>query len=308
MSNQDTYQLVTDKIIEALERVEAGEWERPWDPTLGTPSNRHSGNAYSGVNVPLLWIAQQIGDYECSEWLTFKQALNLDGHVRKGESGTKIALFTKWTKDVAVDQHGNEVDVDVEEAADRADLKVESRRLPLWKTYTVFNVEQCEGVEPSHKTDPVPPGERHEGFEQFVARTGADVQTGSPEAAYSPNLDSIRVPDIEAFDKPASFYSTLAHELTHWTGHEKRLDRDFSGRFGDDAYAFEELIAELGGAFTTARFGIERGNFDKPAKYIAHWLEILRGDEYAVILASSKAKQAAQYLEECAEPNEAAAE
>lgn len=309
MSNQDTYQYVTEQIIEALERVDAGDWERPWDPTLGVPRNRHSGDAYSGVNVPLLWIAQQEGGYESSEWVTFKQALDLDGHVRKGESGTKIAMFTRWNKRVAVDKYGNEVDVDPEEAEGRGDLEVESRRLPIWKTYTVFNVEQCEDVEPSAEADPVPPEDRHDGFERFVARTGAEIETGSHKAAYAPPLDKIRVPSIEAFETPAAFYSTLAHELIHWTGHEDRLDRGFGDRFGDeDAYAFEELIAEFGGAFTTSRFGIERGGFDRHAEYVKHWLEILRGDEYAVFLASSKAKQAAQYLEECADGDEVAAE
>lgn len=310
MSNQETYEEITERIVEGLKKVDAGDWEAPWDRTVGLPSNRKTGNTYSGVNVPLLWIAQMEGGYETSEWLTYRQAKKLDGHVRKGEKGTKIALFNTWNKDTVVDENGNTVDTEPDEVSedelDENNWRIKTERLPVWKTYTVFNVEQCEDIEsdqPENHDEP-----RRGEFEAFVERTEADINHGAPRASYDYGADEIQLPKFKAFESAAGYYSTLAHELTHWTGHESRLDRDFGNRFGDDEYAFEELVAELGSAFLTAKFNVGDGELKKPAQYVKHWIEMLEEDEYAIFLASSQAKEAVGFLEELAEEEEAAAE
>ena len=308
MSNQDTYEQVTERIVEGLEKVDSGDWEAPWDRTLGMPSNRKTGNLYSGINVLLLWFAQQAEEYEHAQWLTYRQAQKLDGHVRKGETGTKIAFFKIWNKKTVVDDNGDDVDVEPddvdEETFDEKGWEIKTQRLPLWKTYTVFNVEQCEGVEPQEVESHGEP--RRDEFENFIQRIGADIEHGHPRACYDHQADEVRLPTFEAFDSAEGYYKTLAHELTHWTGHESRLDREFGDRFGDDAYAFEELVAELGSAFLGTKFNIGDGEIKNPARYVKHWIEMLQEDEYAIFLASSKAKEAVEYLEESAKMRQAA--
>lgn len=297
MGNKETYQEVTDQIIETLEDVESGEWERPWDPSVGLPSNRKTGKNYSGVNVPLLWSYQQSENYDHSEWMTYKQAQDEGGHVRRGESGNKIVFYRIWEKETVINlDTGDEVDmdIDVEEAEEDDDLKVETERIPVWRTHTVFNIDQVEDVDPSVKTSD---GDRLDEVEEVIENLDVEFQEGSTRASYNIKKDTVSVPALGAFNSDEDFYSTLFHELIHWTGHESRLDREYGSRFPaeKDEYAFEELVAELGSSFLCAEYGIEK-DMEDPARYIDRWLDILEDDEYNIFLASYKAQEATEFI------------
>jgi antirestriction protein ArdC len=212
-------------------------------------------------------------------FLTFKQALELGGHVRKGERGTKV-YFVKQ--------------LEVREAADDA---ASTRLVPMLREYTVFNVDQCEGLPDSVKAGKPArvrnPDARDELADAFLRSTGADI-VGHGEAYYVPSRDFISMPAFEAFKGADQFYNVAFHELTHWTAHGSRLDRDLKNRFGSRNYAGEELIAELGAAFLCAEFGLD-GDL-RHAGYIGHWIELLTADKRAFFTACSQASKAADYL------------
>lgn len=297
---------ITQQIVDLIESGLDGEtWTPPW-VGLERPINRHTGRPYHGGNVLLLWGALLEGGYDHNEWCTYKQAQKAGGQVRKGEKGTQIFLWKFWKK-VTDRQSGERVDVDPGEAKGRSDLKVET--VPFIRTFHVFNVAQIDDLEPRGSNyDPLDPDSRSERIDSWVERTGADVSEGEKRAAYSPELDVILLPDFERFDAPDLFYSTLFHELTHWTGHEDREDRDLSGRFGDDEYAMEELIAELGSAFLSAEHGVCGDDRTREASYIDGWLRRLGEDEYAVFTVSSAAESAVDYLIDAAGETGGAAE
>jgi len=239
-----------------------------------------SNRPYSGCNVVLLWMAQAAG-YRTPRFLTFKQALELGGHVRKGERGTKVY----FVKQLQVRDQG-------------ADDTSSTRLVPMMREYTVFNVDQCENL-PDHINTGKPmrvrnPDTRDELADEFLRSTGADIREGHGEAYYIPSRDFISMPAFEAFKGAAHFYSTAFHELGHWSGHQSRLARDLRHRFGERAYAAEELIAELCAAFLCAEFGFD-GDV-RSAGYIASWIELLKADKRAFFTACSQASKAADYL------------
>jgi antirestriction protein ArdC len=248
---------------------------------------------YSGSNVVLLWIAQAAG-YRTPRFLTFKQALELGGHVRKGERGTKV-YFVKQLQ--------------VRDKA--ADDDAVTRIVPLLREYTVFNVDQCENL-PERIVAPgaVKPrnsDERSAAIDEFLACTGANIGEGFGEAYYLPGADFISLPRFEAFKNAAHFYSTAFHELGHWSGHKSRLARDLRHRFGERAYAAEELVAELCSAFLCAEFSID-GDL-RHAGYMENWIGLLKADTRAFFTACSKAQAAADFLRRLAlaAPSEVAA-
>lgn len=260
-------QQVTNAIIAELEKG-AAPWVKPWT-TSGSvlPQNAATGRLYNGVNVLILWMTAQLRMYPDNRWLTFHQAIEKGACVRKGEKGTHVVLV-------------KQIPVGEDEEQHRA----------LLRSFTVFNVSQVDGLEaptePSEgPTTPILP---------FVAGTGATIQHGHSQAFYSPGKDVVCMPNSEAFSSPEHYHATLLHELTHWTGHETRLARDLKNRFGDRAYAAEELVAELGAAFLCAHLGIS-GEL-RHAGYIGHWLELLKDDPRAIFTASAKASQATEYL------------
>lgn len=296
---RDIYEQVTTRIIAALESGTI-PWLKPWkDSANGSimgrgfePYNAVSGRLYNGINSLILGCDVR---FNARAWLTFKQAKELGGHVRKGEHGTLI-VFWKF-----------------ERKPDRND-PTKLVTVPFARGYTVFNVEQCEGLDTGKLKGPKlppPPKAGEYDINAIAADRGAIVRHGGNRAFYAPSLDVIQMPSADAFKSSEHYRSTLAHELTHWTGHASRCNRDFSGRFGDSAYAFEELVAEIGSAFLCTRLGIAMEGLQH-ADYVANWLKVLKDDKRAIFTAASKARQACEFImgteegEESAESDESA--
>ncbi len=281
---RDLYSNVTARILAELEGG-AAPWVKPWSATPGAnhPHNAATGRPYSGCNVVLLWMAMSANAWTAPRFLTFKQALDLGGNVRKGEHGSKV-YFVKQLK--------------VRDASAPATDDEAFRLVGMLREYTVFNIDQCENL-PARVLAPEakPPrnkGERDVIADEFLAATRADIREGHGQAAYLPGRDFITMPAFAAFKAADHFYCTTFHELGHWTGHKARLDRDFSGRFGNRAYAAEELVAELTAAFLCAEFSFD-GDL-RHAGYIGNWIELLKADSRAFFTAASKAQAAADYL------------
>lgn len=283
---QDIYERVTAKIIADLEKGEL-TWLKPWsagnmDGRIVKPL-RHTGQPYNGINVLMLWGAAVEAGYHSPFWMTFKQAKEHDAHVKKGERGSLVVYANTLTK--------------TEEQEDGTE---EERSIPFMKGYTVFNVEQIEGL-PEHfytKPEPVIDSVRRiDHAEAFFAATGADIRHGGNRAFYSGGNDHVQMPVFESFRSRESYYATLAHELTHWTKHKNRLDRDFGlKRWGDEGYAREELVAELGAAFLCADLALTPEPGTGHAAYIQSWLKVLKNDKRAIFSAAAHAQRAADYL------------
>jgi antirestriction protein ArdC len=282
---RDLYSEVSERIIAELERG-ALPWVKPWAATAGAnvPCNAVSNRPYSGVNVILLWLGQARG-YPTPRFLTFKQAQEAGGSVRKGEHGFRVVFMKRLTGKGEKDENGQEGD---------------PRSFMMMREYTVFNVAQCDGL-PERIINGKPmrirnPDTRDELADEFMGSIGADIREGAGEAYYAPGADFISMPRFEAFKGADHFYNVAFHELTHWTGHKSRLERlqAMAARFGDQAYAAEELVAELGAAFLSAEFGFD-GDV-RNAGYIATWIKLLRDDKKAFFTAASKAQAAADYL------------
>ena len=277
---RDLYSEVSARIVAELERG-AAPWIKPWAATAGanTPCNAVTNRPYSGCNVILLWIARDRG-WPTPRFLTFKQAIEAGGNVRKGEHGTRI-YFVK------------QLQVKEGEGED-----AETRLIPMLREYTVFNLDQCENLPDSIRSGkPMRvrnPDTRDTLADEFLRSTGADIRESQGEAYYAPGHDFISMPAFQAFKGADHFYNVAFHELTHWTGHTSRLDRDFKNRFGSRDYAAEELVAELGAAFLCAEFGFD-GDV-RNAGYIATWIDLLKADKRAFFTACSAATKAAEYL------------
>lgn len=268
---KDLYQQVTDKIISALESG-AAPWVKPW-ASCGAPRNAVTGREYSGINLVLLAMSP----YMSPLWLTYNQAKAAGGQVRKGESGTSVVLFKPFT------------------VKDKNDAESKEKTIPLLRSFVVFNVEQIDGL-PEKYTQAQRPQlnafEDNERAESLLAQ--ACIHHGKSKACFIPSADVIYMPNKTDFRTIPDYYATGLHELTHWTGHKSRLARDFSGRFGDAAYAFEELIAELGAAFLCAHSGIDGAL--QHESYISGWLKVLKGDKRAIFTASAAARKASEFL------------
>jgi antirestriction protein ArdC len=283
---KDVYTRVTERIVADLEQG-VRPWLKPWhaEHAAGkiTRPLRHNGTPYRGMNVLLLWGEAVAKGYAAPIWMTYKQAQELGGQVRKGEHGALVVYANSISK-----TETNEKGEDVE------------REIPFMKGYTVFNVEQVDDL-PAHyyvqPENPLPLSERLESAEAFMAATRADIRHGGNSAYYAPARDTVQLPPFEAFKDRESYYATALHELTHWTKHATRLNRNFEGkRFGDTGYAREELVAELGAAFLCADLGITPEVRDDHAAYLGHWLAVLKEDKRAIFSAAAHAQRAADYL------------
>jgi len=280
------YQEITDKFIAELE---AGRvpWVQPWGTTaakasLAMPKNAATSHCYSGINVLILWRAVVERGFSGQRWLTFRQALGLGGHVRRGETGTTVVYADRFVPDE--ERRRAERDGD------------EPGAIPFLKRFTVFNTDQCEGLPRELSTSPPPVAEGMilPQAEALIAATGADFRIGGDRAFYSPSHDFVQVPRPDAYFEPINWHRTALHELGHWSGHPSRLGRDLSGGFGSVPYAKEELCAEMTSAFVCATLGIVPTV--RHADYLGSWLEVLREDDRAIVRAASAASKAADYL------------
>ena len=284
----DIYAKITDRIISDLERG-VRPWVQPWhaDHAAGRISKplRHNGEPYSGINVILLWSEAVARGFSSATWMTFKQAMELGGHVRKGETGSTIVYANIFNR-TETDRAGQEVE----------------QAIPFLKAYTVFCVDQIDGLPERYHAKPtvtIDPIERILSADAFFAATGAVIRNGGFQAFYMPSKDVIQMPPFETFKDAESHAATLAHELIHWTSAPDRLNRDLS-RYAKDRSerAREELIAELGSVFLCADLGIAPELEPRPdhASYLASWLKVLAGDKRFIFSAAAHAQKAAAYL------------
>lgn len=288
----DIQQKITDMVIAALEKGEFSPWQCPWVKTKESPIpyNYSTKGFYSGINVLILWLAQYEHGYSRNAWLTFKQANELGGKVRKGETGVACVYYRPVTKTTVVD--GEEVDASY----------------LCRKPFYLFNVEQIEGIEALDGLTIQPVYEESEVVsrintcaEDYCKATGLTIKHGGNQAFYSPTLDYIKLP--VTFNDGFGYAATLAHELIHSTGHKKRFDRftEFDNSFETEkeSYAFEELIAELGSQLLLSMLGIdttEREGLGQHVSYINSWLKHLKHDKTFVFKASSYAFKAANLI------------
>lgn len=277
------YQDITDRIIVELE---AGRlpWVQPWTSSaagLGMPFNAATGRRYSGVNILTLWAAVCGRGFAGHGFLTFRQAIGLGGAVRRGERGVTV-VFAHVVEG---------------RPAKRTDPDDDGKRpIPFLKRFTVFSVDQCEGLPETVAPQPKPiaPGLIQPEAEALISATNARFRIGGPSAYYDPIDDQVVVPRPEDFHEAINWHRTAFHELGHWTGHPSRLDRDQASGFGSLAYGREELVAEMAGAFICATLGITPTV--RHADYIGAWLDIIRADNRAVVRAASAASKAADYV------------
>lgn len=275
-----TYQQVTDRIIAELEKG-AAPWVKRWTADGTADRNLITGKPYRGINRMLLGMS----GYDSPYWATFKQWQEKGGKVRKGEKATHIVFF-KPVRGIAESTEGGT----------EGDEGATNKGYCVIRGYCVFNAAQVDGAElPAPITQPAPEHERHAMTERTLQASGARIEHGGDAAFYVPSADYIKLPHLSAFTGPAEYYATALHELTHWTGHKSRLDRNLqAGKFGNPAYAFEELVAEMGAAFLCADHGIQ-GEL-RHAGYIQSWLKACRDNDRAIFKAAALAQNAADYV------------
>lgn len=280
------YDDITNKIIVELE---AGRvpWVQPWGTAaakapLAMPANATTGRQYSGINVLILWGAVIEHGFPVQSWLTFRQALSLGGHVRKGERGTTVVYADRFIPD--------------DEKRRAQETGDEAQAIPFLKRFTVFNVAQCEDLPDGLAVAPPAPesGLIEPRVEALIKATAIDFRIGGNRAFYMPAHDYVQVPPPQAYFETINWHRTALHELGHATGHASRLGRDLSGSFGSKKYAFEELVAEMNAAFCCASLSINPTV--RHADYIGSWLEVLREDNRAIVRAASQASKAADWL------------
>ncbi|MGA7793183.1 MAG: zincin-like metallopeptidase domain-containing protein [Candidatus Acidiferrales bacterium] len=271
--HSSVYSIVTEQILKQLESGTA-PWNKPW--TIEPPKNLVSKKAYRGINVFLL----ASNGYGSPYWLTYKQATERGGHVRKGQHGTRVVFWKIGTRET-----------------EDADGETVERKSVLLRYHTLFNVEQCEGVispEAVRSTNPI------EQCERIVSQMpNPPAMEQDYRAWYRPSTDTVGIPSRTAFDSPEAYYSTLFHELTHSTGHASRVGRDGIEKlnsFGSESYSKEELIAEMGAAMLCGIAGIERKTLSNSAAYLKSWIDVLKTDSHMVVSAASQAQKAADYI------------
>jgi antirestriction protein ArdC len=286
-SRQDVYSRVTSQIVASLEQG-VRPWVKPWNAEHAagriTQPLRFNGQPYSGINILSLWMSATAQGFAAPIWMTFRQAIELDAHVRKGEKGSLVVYANAVTRT----EHDEDTGEDFE------------REIPYLKGYTVFNVEQIDGLPDRYYAKVAPqlnPVARLERAETFFAASKATIRHGGKRAYYVQELDYVQMPSFESFRDAESYYSTLAHEMTHWTKHPSRLARDLGRRqWGDQGYAQEELVAELGAAFLCADLELAAESREENTSYIANWLEVLKNDTRFIFKAAVHAQRAAAYL------------
>ncbi|MBD2704826.1 DUF1738 domain-containing protein [Spirosoma sp. BT702] len=284
---EDIYTRITTKILSDLEQGNLS-WRKPWHSEHMTSQVmrplRWNDIPYTGINTLILWNEASDKGFTSPYWMTFKQATDMKTNVRKGEKGTQIVYADKFTKE-----------------EEDANGERKSSQIPFLKTYTVFNASQIDGLSNAFYKTPEPvianQQERNQELEQFFVQTKADIYTGT-KACYTQSTDRIQMPPFESFETAIRYYAVLAHELTHWTKHPLRLNRDLGRKhYGDEGYAKEELVAELGACFLAADLGFEPMPEAHHAAYIQSWLQVLKDDKRFIFQAASHAQKATEYIQ-----------
>ena len=281
----DLYARITNRIVAELE-AGTRPWLKPWNAEHAagrvTRPLRHNGIPYKGINVLMLWAEACARGFACPIWMTYRQAQELGGQVRKGERGSLVVFADRFTRTETGDQ-GEDVE----------------RHIPFLRSYTVFNCEQVDTL-PAHyyarAESAIDPIQRIAHAETFFANLKADIRHGGNRAYYATSTDHVQMPPFEAFRDAESYYATLAHECCHLSGAKSRLNRDLSGRFGSHAYSAEEMIAEIGSAMICADLALTPEPREDHAAYIQSWLTVLKSDRRAIFTAAAHAERAAGYL------------
>jgi antirestriction protein ArdC len=276
------YAKVTDRIVAAIEAGIGTDWQMPWRKLGGVPTSLSSGKPYRGINWWILSVESMDRGFDSHQWGTYNQWQAQGFQVQKGETSTEIFLFKPGQRP----------------SKKRLAEDPNAKSFLLTQTFRVFAREQTDAP-PLVRTE-LTEHERLQAAEEYFASVGAEVREGGDRAFYAVVGDYIGVPKLNQFVTREHFYSTLAHEHTHWTGHPDRLDRDIRNRFGSEAYAMEELVAELGAAFWCAQMGIDQAPRPDHAMYLAHWLSVLRADPKALQTTASKASDALEFLNKTA--------
>jgi antirestriction protein ArdC len=285
-TRQDVYAEITSQLVAAIE-ADPGQPQLPWRKSSGAlfmPVNALTQNAYNGINILSLWVAAEAKGFTTPVWATYRQWLELGAQVRAGEKSSPVIFFKEF-----------EAEPDPDDADDDGKRRVA-------RASRVFNAAQVDGYALPAQPDPLGPIERIAAADLFVHATGARIEHGGDRAFYRPSTDHIQMPAEDAFcgsstmSRSEGYYATLVHELTHWTGAKHRLNREFGKRFGDQAYAAEELVAEIGAAFLCAELQITQETRPDHAQYLAQWLTLMNCDSQAVFAAAAKASEAAMYL------------
>ena len=278
---KDRYQIITDTVIEQMENL-GSDWLKSWSTNaMSGHHNVISKKAYQGTNTFLTAISSFKNGFQSNQWGTYRQWQSKGYSVKKGSKGTDIIFFDK----IKIEDKETE----------------QERFVPILKGFSIFNADQIEDYW-SGSAIPEKPTFKHEQTEQLVTNSKAIIKHGGSRAFYTSEADFIQMPhktdfqDIDGSTAMENYYSTLLHELTHWTGHTSRLDRKLANKFGSNAYAFEELVAEIGSVFLTAMLGIEKQPQPNHAKYLNGWLEVLKQDKRAMVKAFGLAQKASDYI------------
>ena len=286
--NRNTAEEITSRILADLEKGVA-PWEKPWKQGQGLPLpvNACTKKPYRGINIVELWNDAARKGYTFPSFVTFNQARELGGNIRKGQHGTQVIFYKRIPR---------EKSLRLEIPEDEIETLPEDQTFMVLRTYTVFNLDQTEGLDHlKPKLNPVEPFKALEEAERILRDSGARIfHTALDKALYNPTEDHIVLPFKESFKSPEAYYGTALHELTHWTGHESRLNREKGKRYGDQAYAFEELVAEMGAAFLCASVGIPYAT--RHSDYIGDWIQVLKDHKRAIFSAAAKAQAAMDFL------------
>lgn len=289
---RDIHSEITGKLIAAIES-DPGKPAMPWRRASGPlfmPTNAFTGHAYNGINIVSLWVAAECSLFTTPVWATYRQWAELGAQVRKGEKSSLVVFYKEY-----------ESEPDPGNADDDGKRRVA-------RASNVFNAAQVDGYTLPDAPIPLGPIERLEAVDRFITATGARIEHGGDSAFYRPSTDHIQMPDeglfcgTETMTRSEGYYATVTHELTHWSGARHRLDRDMGKRFGDAAYAAEELVAEIASAFLCSELGITQDTRADHAQYLARWLTLMKSDSRAIFTAAARASEAVAYLKRLQPP------
>jgi antirestriction protein ArdC len=290
---RDIHADITNKLIAAIES-DPGNPTLPWRRSSGPlfmPTNALTRNAYNGINIISLLVSAEVNGYSAPIWATYRQWAELGAQVRKGEKSSVVVFYKEYDTDPDPEVQDND-----------------GKRRFARASY-VFNASQVDGFTLPDAPEPLGPIARILAADRFLAATGARIEHGGESAYYRRSTDHIQMPDeglfcgTDTMTRSESYFAVLCHETIHWSGAAHRLDRDMGKRFGDNAYAAEELVAEIGSAFLCSEHSITQDTRADHAQYLAHWLKLLKDDSRAIFAAAARASEAVAYLKRLQHPD-----